>query len=389
MAIDPQEGPAKVVSAVLQNLARFKPEPLRKGVGPIGLHLAEEALHAVQLSCGSGGELGLVAWHSMPHGSSSAELRATPGALENLVRQTLKQARFKDRRAVTAMPADQLRITPLTYQLGSGQTDGAVILKLMAGRLEGELHEYVIDFVPVRSSGDNRLALVASCRREHVLAYLEMLRKAGLHVEAMEIGPVALRRLVVAMSERDNVGNVLVINFGTDTTYLTIVSQHCLLLDQAVNFGEEQLIQRIASHLDMSPELARQLALSTGFEPKMPDQPAANGELIEPDGPNPVVEIVKPQFARLVDEIQRAYFYAASETRGARVNRVYYFGSIARWPGTEQFLSDMIKMPASTMPDPTVIFEQAGAAQNEREDRRGPELAIASGLALKGLVDDE
>ncbi len=47
MAIDPQEGPAKVVSAVLQNLARFKPEPLRKGVGPIGLHLAEEALHAV------------------------------------------------------------------------------------------------------------------------------------------------------------------------------------------------------------------------------------------------------------------------------------------------------------------------------------------------------
>lgn len=377
------------MSAVLQNLARFKPEPSRKGVGPIGLHLAEEALHAVQLSSGSGGELGLLAWHSMPHGSSPAELRATPGALEKLVRQTLKRARFKGRRTVTAMLADQLRITPLTYQLGSGQTDGAVILKLMAGRLEGELHEYVIDFIPVRSSGESRLALVASCRREHVLAYLETLRLAGLHVEGMEIGPVALRRLVVTMSERDQVGNVLVINFGTDTTYLTIVSQHSLLLDQAVKFGEGPLIQRIANHLDMSPEAARQLALSIGFEPVMTDQPAADSEPFNSDGINPVVEIVRPQFVRLVEEIQRAYFYAASETRGARVNKVYYFGSIARWPGIEQFLSDMIKMPASTMPDPTLIFQRPGGATSGRDERRGPELAIATGLALKGLVDAE
>ncbi len=377
------------MSAVLQNLARFKPEPSRKGVGPIGLHLAEQALHAVQLCGHAGSELGLWASRSTPHGSTLAELRATPGALERLVKQTVKRAGFKGRRAVTAMPADQLRITPLTYQLGAGQTDGAVILKLMTSRLEGKLNEYVIDFVPVRSSGEDRLALVASSRRDHVLAYLETLRKAGLHVEAMEIGPVALRRLVEAMSERDQVGNVLVINFGTDSTYLTIISQHCLLLDQEVKFGERQLIERIASHLDLSPERARQLALSSGFEPDIREQLTADGESLEPAGPNPVVEIVRPQFTRLVEEIHRAYFYAASETRGAPVNRIYYFGSLARWPGTEQLLSDMIKMPASTMPDPAVIFQQPGDARSEHEDLRRPELAIATGLALKGLVEDE
>ena len=377
------------MSAVLQNLARFKPEPSRKAVGPIGLHLAEKALHAVQLNRSPDGQLGLRACHSTPHGSGPAELRASPGALERLVKQTVKQAGFKGRRAVTAMPADQLRITPLTYQLGAGQTDGAMILKLMTSRLEGKLDEYVIDFVPVRSSGGNRLALVASCRRDHVLAYLETLRRAGLQVETMEIGPIALRRLVVAMSERDQVGNVLVINFGTDTTYLTIISQHSLLLDQEVKFGERQLIERIASHLDLSPELARQLALGSGFEPEMTGQFVANDQTLELDGPNPVVEIVKPQFARLVEEIQRAYFYAASETRGAPVNKVYYFGSIARWPGTKQLLGDLIKMPASTMPDPTVIFQRPGEATGEPEESRGPELAIATGLALKGLVDEE
>lgn len=387
--MDPRRAPTTMASAVLENLARFKPAPSRKRVGPIGLHLAQEAVHAVQLGCSAGGELGLRAWQSTPHDSVLAELLAAPGALEGLVKHTLNGAGFKGRRAVTAMPANQVRITPLTYQLGGGQTDGAVILKLMAGRVDGDLKEYVIDFVPVRSSGEDRLALVASCRRDHVLAYLEMLRKAGLDVEALEIGPVALRRLVVAMSERDQAGNVLVINFGTDTTYLTIISQHRLLLDQEVNFGERPLIQRIASHLDLAPELARELALRTGFEREIATQAAANGEAFESEGLNPVLEIVRPQFARLADEIQRAYLYTASETRGGPVDRVYFFGSIAPWPGTEQLLSDMVKMPAGTMPDPTVIFPPPGQAAAEPGDTRGPELAVATGLALKGLVDDE
>lgn len=377
------------MSAVLDNLARFRPAPSRRALGPIGLHLAQEAVHAVQLNRDAEGNLALRAWQSTPHQLTPGEILADPGAIETLVKQTLKGARFKGRRAVTAMPPEQVRITPLTYQLGSGQTDGAVILKLIAGRLEDDLSDYVIDYVPVRSSGEDRLALVASCRQDHVLTYLESLRKAGLDVETMEIGPVALRRLVVAMSKRDHAGNVLVINFGTSATYLTIISQNRLLLDQEVNFGEGPLIERIGKHLDLSPELARQLVLKTGFEQEMATQATVNGESFESDGPSPVLEIVKPQFARLADEIQRAYLYTASETRGGPVNRIYFFGSIARWPGTEQLLSEMVKMPASTMPDPTVIFPPRNRAADRLADSRGPELAVATGLALKGLADHD
>lgn len=376
------------MSAIVQNLLRFRPERSRKRVGPIGVHLADETLHAVQLGCSADGNPGLRAWQSSSRGSEAADFLEAPDDLADLVKRTVKRGAFKGRKVTTVMPADKVQITPLTYQLSGSQTDGAVILKIMAGRLEGELEDYVIDFIPVRSSGEDRQALISSCRRDHVLAYLEILRKAGLNVDSMEVGPIALRRLVVEMSKRDQAGNVLVINFGTETTYLTIISQRRLLLDQEVSFGERMLVQRIANHLDMAPERARQLALNAGVEREIAVPAAVNAESFESDRLNPIVDIVMSQFTRLAEELQRTYLYTASETRGSPVDRVYFFGSIARWPGVENLLSDMVGMPASTMPDPTIIFAASDKAA-ETEGGGGPALAIATGLALTGLVGDD
>ncbi|MGI9258460.1 MAG: pilus assembly protein PilM [Gammaproteobacteria bacterium] len=376
------------MSALVQRLSRFKPERTGKRVGPIGVHLADETLHAVQLGRSADGNLGLRSWQSSSRGSDATDFLEAPDALADLVKRTVKRGSFKGRRAAVVMPADKVQITPLTYQLSGGQTDGAVILKIMNGRLEGALEDYVIDFIPVRSSGEDRQALIASCRRDHVIAYLDILRKAGLNVESMEVGPIALRRLVVEMSKRDQAGNVLVINFGTETTYLTIISQRRLLLDQEVNFGERMLVKRIAKHLDMSPERARQLALNAGVEREIEVPAVVNAEPFDSDRLNPIVDIVKLQFTRLAEELQRTYLYTASETRGSPVDRVYFFGSIARWPGVEDLLSEMVGMPASTMPDPTVIFAPSGKTA-ATEGAGGPALAIATGLALMGLVDNE
>ena len=41
------------------------------------------------------------------------------------------------------------------------------------------------------------------------------------------------------------------------------------------------------------------------------------------------------------------------------------------------------------MPAPTVILQQPGDVTSERDDFRSPVLAVATGLALQGLVDDK
>jgi type IV pilus assembly protein PilM len=217
--------------------------------------------------------------------------------------------------------------------------------------------------------------MVAACKRDDVLAYLESLRKAGLRVEALEISPVAINRLITAIEAQGEPSNTMVINFGSERSYLTMISGRRLLLDQEVNFGEKVLIDKIASALDLSEDLAAELALRQGLTSTGPE-----GES------NPVVEIVRPLFAQLVDEISRVCRYAASQTQGGVIDQVYAFGSIARWPGAAQFLSHAANIPVADRLSLEALFDgPVGRLDSKNADSIGPELAVATGLALRGL----
>jgi Tfp pilus assembly PilM family ATPase len=96
-------------------------------------------------------------------------------------------------------------------------------------------------------------------------------------------------------------------------------------------------------------------------------------------------EILRPELARVVEEIDRACLFVASETRGANVARVYLLGGLARWPGADELLSELARVPITTMPNPLTLL--GGEARHVGEDGMAPELAVATGLALRGLTD--
>ena len=127
-----------------------------------------------------------------------------------------------------------MRILSVTYQVKPNETDDHAIAKLMQERIGDDLGQFVIDYVPVRteSRDGDRLALVLLSEQRIVMAYLELLDKAGLDVVAMEVSPVAVRRLVSTLiAAGDAPQNVLVINTGEHKSYLTMVSGQRLLSD--------------------------------------------------------------------------------------------------------------------------------------------------------------
>jgi len=62
---------------------------------------------------------------------------------------------------------------------------------------------------------------VTLCEREPVIEFLELARKARLDVQALEIGPVAISRLIGAISAEQGAKNVLVINSGRRARHRT------------------------------------------------------------------------------------------------------------------------------------------------------------------------
>ena len=378
------------MNVVARASAWFQPRSASNRVGPIGVDIALEAIHLVQLESADNGRITLRAKVSLPIDSSRNELLQNPLQFRSLIKKALASGRFRGTNAVLALPSFLFRTMSINYRhAGSEKTEAAAILKVMKDRLEGDLGDYVLDYLPVtgRSKADEKLALVAVSERGKVVEFLELARKAGLNVSALEIGPLAISRLTRAITEDSDTATILVVNSGRRASYLTLISGDDLLFDQEVPIGEHGLVQHICEVLDISERTARQLLSDTGVDPGHHNDPVADA--IDESGLyNTLSEILKPQFMKLVDEIKRAFLYAAAETRGRGVTQVYLLGSIAYWPGAEQLLSTLSGSNVETIADPLAMFpsdEQDGAVSARQA---APETAVATGLALRGMHEN-
>lgn len=351
------------------------------------MDIALEAMHLVQLESSANHKPVVRAKASLEINGSRRELLQQPHQFRSLVKRALASDRFQGNKAVLALPSGMFRTVSINYQLAGGKNDEpAAILRAMKGRLDGDLGNYVLDYMPVggRSKSDEKLALVAVSERDKVVDYLELARKAGLDVEALEIGPLAISRLTSAISEDSGSSTILVVNSGRRASYLTLISGSDLLFDQEVAIGEQSLVQHICETLDMPEETARQLLSRTGVYPDQ-NSDALSEALDETGLMNTLSEILKPQFMKLVEEIKRAFLYAASETRGRGVTEVYLLGSIARWPGAEEMLSNLSGSKVSKIPNPLALFPSEDQSNTHAAASFAPEIAVATGLALRGM----
>lgn len=358
---------------------------LRQGsrIGPVGVDLGDERLHLVQLQDTTEG-VRIRAAASVVYGESRESILSSPRRLKGLIAEALKSRPFVGRRVVAAMPADQIKLMVLNYELSDPAQEPAVILDLIRERIQQPLEASVIDYLPLRRDNEKpseRSALVAIAPKDRVIDTLELLRSSGLRVEALEIGPGAVRRLVRERARKSHHEHVLAIHFGRHRSYLIILWGRRLLLYRGIDFGVDPVQERVAKALDMTPDAAASLLRDYGAvpDPVRPGMEEISGTL---------AEIIRPCFDALAEQVASALVYAASRTRGQSVDHVYLLGAVARFPGADGLLGSILSIP-------TLVLDPAVGIPYARDDSVGTDLdsaatlALAAGLALRGMTNDE
>lgn len=360
-----------------------------RGVGPIGLDIGIAAVNVCQLRAYDDTRFEIVAQTSIPFDGPRRELIADAKRFTRTLRDGLRRRGFQGRRAVAAMPPDHVKFTPITYKAEPAQA-GAAVLRAVSSRVDGPLSDYTVDFLPVRTGLDQEesLALAAVARRDEVTSVLMALEASGLRMDALDIGPAAIRRLMSVFYPGTEEGEtMLVLNAGVGRSYLSVISGRRLLFDQPVEFGEQVLIDDLATALDITPVASRDLVLKHGLNSSLDSCTVTDPE--SPDVSGTLREILKHRFIELVDEINRILVFTASETRGQPIGRICVLGSIARWPGAEGLLRQLIDIPDS--PEHRHINEFFVRDGEPLDDKAFsvPDMAVATGLALRGMVMHE
>ena len=369
---------------------------------------------------------------SLNHGTSRDELIANPARLKKLIKRAFAEQPFRGNRVVTCLPNDQIKMLLLNYTMSEGTSEADAVIRELRERVHEELDGMVVDYIPVRQEHPSRPkeAIVAMAARDKVTAYLDALSESGLEVASLDVAPAALARLLSWISAADLTThpNLLLINFGARSSYLTVVWGRRLMLDRSIEFAEQRLLARLKNILDIPEATGKRLLLERGFgtstgrddaneiahtlkEVLRPEFVAlkreVNQTLMDP-GPqaseplpqrdqqtgaeratgseisHTLKEVLRPEFAALKAEVDNTLVYTASRAHGRSVDRIYVVGSIARYPGIEHLLREQFSMPLKIL-DPFSIFSHR---LSEKElswlwPRSG--VAAATGLALRGV----
>lgn len=353
------------------------------------MDLSLEKLNLVQMKFSSACPE-IVALASIEHESDRQILLQDPKQFKPLVMDALKKGRFKGRKVVSTLPGNKLRLEFVNYKRGRDQSNAEAIAHTLRERYAASLDSSVVDFIPIQAEHEDqfeRVALAAIADRNEVENYLELLRLCGLEVSALEIGPVAIGRLITSLGTAEHASKVLAINFGTRKSYLTVLWNGNLLLDRDVEFGMEHLVEVLCRELEVSREMALGLLDQYGlFGTAAAENEFLESEL-EPGITSTLADILKPLFMKLAGEIQEVLVYVASETRGGAIEQIYLLGSLARIAGTDRLIDKLVSIPVKTI-NPLLGFQTdyAAATSDGLEPIAG--IAVATGLALRGYYHD-
>lgn len=392
-------------------LNQFTGKNLRKNkckkLSPIGFDLAIEQLNMLQMEKNLNG-FKIRAVASIPYPTNREDLINSPGYFRSFVRDAFKTEPFKGKKIVSRLPADKTRIINLSYKLSAGRDEADIIIKEVLDRIGDSANDYVMDYMPIRSknkASTEKKALVAVSKREDVISHLELLAGAGLNVHALDVGPVALRRLIASLDYENKYPIVLLINFAKDDSYLTVLSGNrlvmdekidfgvenvckSLMMDRTVGFGENMLVSQLSKILQIEESHAYQLLSEYGFENNIENATMESLNTARHEIVQTIREILNPLFLELATEVNKVLIYTASETRGGSIERIYLLGSVARYPGIASLISNMLSIRAEVL-NPLALFETNGQLSLLEDRIPVVSIALATGLALRGIYSND
>lgn len=358
----------------------------------IGFDLGLEKLNMVQVGYRNNQPY-IHATASDYHDINLNELLENLDSLKKLVKNSLKSRKFTGRKVVSSIPAHFLKILFLNYQVGKNESDTESLVLALKKRINGDLNDYVIDYLPIKPDAierNDRIALVAMAKQDIVEQYLDFLADCGLEVVALEIGPVAIRRLVNTLTAAEQKQKVLTINFGTKISYLTVIWNNELLFDRKLDFGFETIISVITKGFDVSVNTAFEILHKYGLDdakrPVLSDTDSIEDiDNSENDNSikNAIFDVVNPSFVNLASEIRDIMVYIASETRGGAVEQIFLMGSLARLSGIDLVIDKLISIPVKIL-NPFYGIEVEDVSNTLHDLGPVAGVAVATGLALRG-----
>jgi len=356
---------------------------MRKAFSPIGIDFQGNSAKMLQLWSDSGKAHTLAAAASVSFTDSLLKVEEEqPQRLVDEIKAAVKAHGFQGKKAVISLPPKKADVRTLTLPGAEADLD-----KMLKWEAESYLHFDVanacIDYVKlgeVNAGNEKRSeVLVTAARRNYITRLLDLLAKAGLTVDVIDIVPMALCRLGAFVTGTDSDSPVSLLDIGRTSTIAVISNRGDLRLTRNIPRGGEQFTARIMESLDVSLEEAELLKreYGTGVANRGLSFGADQELVTKTEVAGTIHEILRSELEDVASELHKLFRYFATQCKGASVGCGYLCGGGGRTKGLDAFLSEKTSVRIEMLPTLNTLFAGRDAPEC------GPEYAVAAGLALR------
>src|ERR1051325_8237472 len=335
-------------------------------------------------------------------GSSSVkavELQGKPGSLqlvslgyENLQADNIDDGQIMELNDVSNVITNIFREHQIkTDRIAAGVSGHSVIVKnivvpqMSADELEESIEWHAEEHIPfdisdvsldyqvTGSSPDALQVLMAACKRDKIANVKQAIQLAGKQPAVIDVDAFALQNCYELNYDPQPGEVVALLNIGASTTNINILNGSRSVFTRDASFGGNQYTSLLQKELGLTFEHAEQIKRG---------MPLPEGS--EDRDITPILETVSDILAL---EVQKTmdFYRATVEDGGLAVEKILVSGGGSKLNGLIDFLSHRFDMPVEVFDPFKKIKVDSRGFDPEYMKEIVPEMAIAVGLALRGV----
>ncbi|MFN2597794.1 MAG: type IV pilus assembly protein PilM [Pyrinomonadaceae bacterium] len=340
----------------------------------VGLDIGSSSVKAVELQ-GKPGSLVL------------ASLAHEPLPPDSVVDGQIMELNSVSQTIATVFDSNQIK----TARVAAGVSGSSVIVKniIVPPMTEAELEESIdwhaeehipfdiadvsLDYQVVGSTPDSLHVLMAACKRDFVANVKQAIQLAGKHPAIIDVDAFALQNCYEVNYEPQANQTVALLNVGASTMNINIVQGARSVFTRDVSVGGNQYTALLQKELGLTFDQAE--AIKRGGALPADSEQRDLSQVLET-----ISDILALEIQKTID-----FYRATSEDGEGAVQKILISGGGSKLPGLADFLTSRFEMPVEHFDPFRNIKIDAHRFDPEYLKEVVPEMAVAVGLALRGV----
>jgi type IV pilus assembly protein PilM len=236
-----------------------------------------------------------------------------------------------------------------------------------------EISDVSLDYQVVGSSADSFNVLMAACKRDFVASLKQVIQLAGKQPAVIDVDAFALQNCYEFNYQPGDSTVVALLNVGASTMNINILRGARSVFTRDVSVGGNQYTSLLQKELGLTFEQAE--AVKRGGAP-----PAQVGAVDIDAALETVSDMLALEISKTFD-----FYRATAEDGAGSVQKILLSGGGSKLKGLPEYLSSRFEMPVERLDPFRQIKVDARRFDPDYMREVVPEMAVAVGLALRGV----